>query len=127
MNTWIDKSEFGFTSIVNKNQLHTLGISDDYLYVILGFVTILICFWLIRPLVRFMVLLKWDDLIAYLIGGILLLSSLLLLIRPTGEGVQGRGGQLSYLLLGFVLFGACLCVLKVIKTMVKHFNKQAGS
>ncbi|QTM99254.1 hypothetical protein ERJ70_08030 [Sediminibacillus dalangtanensis] len=127
MNTWNDGPVFDLTSIVNRNQLHTLGISDNYLYILLGFVSILICFWLIRPLVRFMVLLNWEDLITYLIGGVMLFSSLLLIVYSDGNEEKGQGDQLSYLVLGFVLFGGCLCSLKVIKTMAKNMKKNIGS
>ncbi|SDL79462.1 hypothetical protein [Sediminibacillus halophilus] len=123
MNAWNDRLVFDLTSIVNKNQLHTLGISDNYLYILLGFISILICFWLIRPLVRFLVLLNWEDLLTYLIGGILLFSSLLLIVHPDRDGGIGQGSQLSYLVLGFVLFGGCLCTLKVIKTMAENMKK----
>ncbi|WP_053219836.1 hypothetical protein [Virgibacillus senegalensis] len=126
MTVWVTIPICKLSSIINTNQLHTLGISDRYLYTLLGFFSILLCFWLIRPLVKFMILLHWADLLTYLIGGIFLLSVLLLAFQAE-DGMRGeeQGVQLSFLLLGFVFFGGFLFIVKLFKTLAGIQKKQA--
>lgn len=118
--------------IVKKAQLVPLGITDHHLHFLMGFVAIALIYFLIRPIVYWMILLKWERLLTFIVSGVSVLF--LLVIYEMYQGITGTGnmefsdvasGSLALVVYGGVI--AILFLMELLLSYIKSFKGKKAS
>ncbi|WP_407268173.1 hypothetical protein [Radiobacillus sp. PE A8.2] len=127
MDNWIyAQVTSGSQWIINKSQLSPLGITDQHIYIGLGFLGIVLCYILLLPLLRLLVLLQWDKLLAYISGSLLLLF--MICFFETMQAVEfSKELEISYLadtILGIIGFGLILFVIQLVQATASLMKRQ---
>ncbi|SDJ75835.1 hypothetical protein [Sediminibacillus albus] len=128
MDVWNGSLFHCFTIFLKKAQLHTLGVTDNQLFFLFGFLAILLFFWVVRPLIRLLILLQWNDLLTYMVGSICLTAIIYWFQSGNRLAVEESGSEhLRFLLLGIVFFGGVLCTVRICKSIVYNLKKKSHS
>ncbi|WP_077622187.1 hypothetical protein [Sediminibacillus massiliensis] len=91
---------------IKKAQLNTLGLNDTYLYLMAGFFLMAALFLIVRPIIRLLIMLRWENLMSYMWGSMGVISFVVYFTRKAP-------GDIPSFYLGIILFGVTLIILKL--------------
>lgn len=115
----------GHDWIVNKTQLTALGITDAHLHFVFAFMIVLLLYILVKPIMYWVILLKWDRFVSYLVAGILTLC-----IVEWFELYQGitEIGDMEFKdvaasALALIIFGSGLTLVHIVERLLKSWRQ----
>ncbi|MRH41868.1 hypothetical protein GH741_04170 [Aquibacillus halophilus] len=114
--------------LVNYSQLIPFGITEQHVHFIIGFLGVIICYYLLYPIIKLLMLLNWNRVLTYFIGSFLLLITFgTLKLRDI---VNGREEEpfvnLANVALGIVFFGGTLIVYHIAHTIVIQIKSHSS-
>lgn len=114
--------------LFNKSQLLPLGITERHIHFLIGFVSILSCYFLLRPCLRWLVALNWDKLLTYVMSSICILFLLCLFtilgdVKGEDIGLQRIAGGT----LGIIFFGGVLGIIHLTQSIITYFKQQKST
>lgn len=119
----------GHDWIVKTAQLLPLGITDQHLHFFFGMILIALTYGLIRPLIYWMILLKWERVLTYLVSGLFVLF--LLVSYEMYQGITGSGNvefrDVANGALAMIFFGGFIAVIYLVElffSYIKQLKKQ---
>lgn len=122
----------GHNWVVNKVQLIPLGITDQHLHFLVGFISIALIYFLIRPIIYWMMLLKWERLLTFMTS-----SFIVLFILSSYEMYQGitKTGNVEFKdvasgALALVVFGGIIAIIvltELLMSYIKSFKTKKTS
>ena len=119
----------GHDWIVKTTQLLPLGITDQHLHFFFGLILIALIYALIRPLIYWMILLKWERVLTYLVAGLMVLF--LLVSYEMYQGITGSGNvefrDVANGALAMIFFGGFIAVIYLVElffSYIKQLRKQ---
>ncbi|QHE51994.1 hypothetical protein [Pontibacillus sp. HMF3514] len=119
----------GHDWIVKTAQLLPLGITDQHLHFFFGMILIALIYALIRPLIYWMILLKWERVLTYLVSGLFVLF--LLVSYEMYQGITGSGNvefrDVANGALAMIFFGSFIAVIYLVElffSYIKQLKKQ---
>lgn len=118
----------GITNLgfINKTQLVPLGITDSQLHFAIGLLGIILCFYFLTPLVKLLVVMKWSNLLTYILGSLLFLIILgfYKIIQQVNNLGEVDLSQMANVALGITFFGAALCVFQLTQAIIRYLKQQ---
>ncbi|MDC3412752.1 hypothetical protein NC797_04515 [Aquibacillus sp. 3ASR75-11] len=116
---------FGEISNLNwantKSQLLPLGITDQQLYFIIGLIGIFCCYYVLRPVLRWLIALNMNRLLTYIVAGVGMLFLLILykLYQETSQPYNLQLKDLASGILGITFFGGILFVIELVQSIFR--------
>lgn len=122
----------GHDWIVKTAQLLPLGITDKHLHFFFGLVLISLLYALIRPLIYWMILLKWERVLTYLVSGLMVLF--ILVSYEMYQGITASGDvefrDVANGALAMIFFGGFVAIVYLIElffSYLKQLKKQKAT
>ncbi|MYL34799.1 hypothetical protein GLW08_02555 [Pontibacillus yanchengensis] len=115
----------GHDWVVNKSHLTALGITDTHLHFVFAFMIVLLLYVLIKPIIYWVILLRWDRFASYLVSGIMTLCIVQWLelyqgIRKIGE-MEFK--DIASSALALILFGSGLALTHIGERLLKTWRQ----
>ncbi|WP_345241382.1 hypothetical protein [Pontibacillus salipaludis] len=114
-----------FNWLIKEAQLAPLGITDLHLHFIFGMILIILFYNIVRPIIYWVVLLKWDRLLSYIVAGLIVMF-----ILPFYEVYQGASGtgdvevrDVANGALALICFGGYIICSYAIERVVKYMKQ----
>ncbi len=115
----------GQSWLINKAQLPPLGITEQHIHFLMGFIGVFICYYLLSPLLRLLVALKWDRVLTYIIGSLFFLVIIALVQLKRGSASEyGTMEMIATISLGIIFFGIGLFVIHITRSILTHLKQQ---
>ncbi|MCD5322487.1 MULTISPECIES: hypothetical protein [Pontibacillus] len=118
-----------FDWLIKDSQLAPLGITDQHLHFFFAMVLIILFYNIVRPIIYWMILLKWDRLLSYVLAALVVLF--ILAFYEVYQGVSGTGEvevrDVSNGALALICFGGFVVVTfatERLVTYIKQHKKQ---
>ncbi|MRG85585.1 hypothetical protein [Salinibacillus xinjiangensis] len=110
--------------IIDMGKLYPLGVTESHIQLAVSFLAIIIFYYCLRPMIRWLMYLEWNKVITYVVGSLFLLCVFALV--ELYQGVYETGNMsftdLANALSGIVVFGFFLFIIHSISSLVQHIK-----
>ncbi|MCT2534335.1 hypothetical protein NC661_09775 [Aquibacillus koreensis] len=119
----------GVLGLVKVSQLVPFGITENHLFFIVGLLGVVVCYYLLYPILNLLVLLKWSSLLTYIFGGLffLIIIGLYTILQHAHYLGSIDISKLGNVVLGITFFGAVLFIIQVCQSILTYIRKQKSN
>ncbi|MDL4842162.1 hypothetical protein [Aquibacillus rhizosphaerae] len=111
--------------LFSASQLVPFGVTEDHLFFILGLLGIIICYYLLHPLIKLLVMLQWSSLLTYIFGSLifLIITGLYSIMQHVNRLGDINLSKLANVALGITFFGGALFVIHLCMNIINYYKQ----
>jgi hypothetical protein len=111
---------------IETEKLYPLGFTDDHLHFAFGLFVLILIYYFISPIIRWLMDLKWNKVLTYMVGSFLLLF--ICTFIELYQGIKGTGNMqfsdLASSIFGIFAFGIVLFISHLMSAFVHHLKQK---